>query len=75
MPLMLKSKKVLEREKEAESIVEFYCEDDIHNMSLLGFSPSQDFPPGCEENISNGELFLSMSGPESLTSLSEIKGK
>ena len=75
VPNMLKSRKVLEMEREAPSLVEFYCEDDIDNMSLWGLSPNQNSSFGCEEKICQSELFLSMSSPESLSSLGEVKGK
>ena len=75
VPSMLKSRKVLEMEREAPSLVEFYCEDDIDNMSLWGLSPNQNSSFGCEEKICQSELFLSMSSPESLSSLGEVKGK
>ena len=75
IPGMLKTEKMKEMETEAESLVEFYCDDDIHDMSLWGFSPTDDFSFGCEEKIYQSELFLSMSCQDSLSSLSQIKGK
>ena len=58
------------------SIVEFYCDDDLENYceALCGFYTDENFSLD-EERTFETEVFLSLSCLESLSSLTEIKGK
>ena len=76
IPKMLKTKKLPDWESEPPSIVEFYCDDDLENHceALCGFYRNESFSFD-EERAFENDLFLSLSCLESLSSLTEIKGK
>ena len=76
VPKMLKTKNLPDWDSEPSSIVEFYCDDDLENHceALCGFYTNENFSLDEERTFEN-DRFLSLSCLESLSSLTEIKGK
>ena len=76
VPKMLKTKNLSYWDSEPPSIVEFYCDDDLENHcdALCGFYTNENFSLDEERTFENDRL-LSLSCLESLSSLTEIKGK
>ena len=74
VPKMLTTEKLPDCDSQPPSVVEFYCDDDLENQALCGFYTNQNFSFDEEKTFEN-DLFLSLSCLESLSSLTEIKGK
>ena len=74
VPKMLKTNKLPDWDSEPPSVVEFYCDDDLENQALCGFYTNENFSFDEEKTFEN-DHFLSLSCLESLSSLTEIKGK